>query len=88
MSGTVRPIQEDTTAPFSTYPSGQFINGPSVREFTADSAQWSGTEADPVRVPCATAQISAALMALDKPGDEVIRLLPFISTVEVIHLGA
>ena len=72
--------------------SGQYINGPAVRDFTSALADWLGHTAEhPVHVvPCAngTDALQAALMALDlKPGDEVITpSFTFISTVEVIHL--
>jgi len=72
--------------------SGQFINGPAVRDFTSALAEWLGhTEEAPIHVvPCAngTDALQAALMALDlQPGDEVITpSFTFISTVEVIHL--
>ena len=57
--------------------SGQYINGPAVRDFTSALADWLGhTEEHPIHVvPCAngTDALQAALMALDlKPGDEVI----------------
>ena len=91
--GQYARIQEDIDrAVLDVVRSGQFINGPAVREFTADLAQWLGhTKADPVHVvPCAngTDALQAAFMALDlKPGDEVITpSFTFISTVEVIHL--
>ena len=91
--GQYSRIQEDIDrAVLDVVRSGQFINGPAVREFTADLAQWLGhSEADPVYVvPCAngTDALQAALMALDlEPGDEVITpSFTFISTVEVIHL--
>ena len=91
--GQYARIQEDIDrAVLDVVRSGQFINGPAVRAFTADLAHWLGhTEADPVHViPCAngTDALQAALMALDlKPGDEVITpSFTFISTVEVIHL--
>ena len=56
--------------------SGQYINGPAVRDFTSALADWLGHTAEhPVHVvPCAngTDALQAALMALDlKPGDEV-----------------
>lgn len=72
--------------------SGQFINGPAVRNFTSALGEWLGhTEASPIHVvPCAngTDALMAALMALGlQPGDEVITpSFTFISTVEVIHL--
>lgn len=72
--------------------SGQFINGPAVKDFTSALGDWLGhTEASPIHVvPCAngTDALQAALMALDlQPGDEVITpSFTFISTVEVIHL--
>jgi UDP-2-acetamido-2-deoxy-ribo-hexuluronate aminotransferase len=72
--------------------SGQYINGPAVRDFTSALATWLGhSEEHPLHVvPCAngTDALQAALMALDlKPGDEVITpSFTFISTVEVIHL--
>lgn len=64
-----------------------FINGPQVKDFSANLATY--LHSDHV-IPCAngTDALQIALMALDfKPGDEVITpTFTFISTVEVVQL--
>ncbi len=73
-------IQEviDTTA---------FINGPQVKKFSEDLAQYLGAEHV---IPCAngTDALQIALMALDlQPGDEVIvPCFTYVATAEVIAL--
>ena len=91
--GQYAHIQDDIDkAVLDVVKSGQYINGPAVRDFAQELAQWLGhSESQPVHViPCAngTDALQAALMALDlKPGDEIITpSFTFISTVEVIHL--
>ena len=72
--------------------SGAFIQGPAVKQFSADLARWVGsTENEPIHVvPCAngTDALQAAFMALGlEPGDEVITpSFTYIATVEVIQL--
>ena len=67
--------------------SGQYINGPAVKEFTANLAKYMSVNHV---IPCAngTDALQVALMALDlKPGDEVITTdFTFASSVEVIAL--
>ena len=67
--------------------SGQFINGPIVKEFASNLAQYLSVNHV---IPCAngTDALQVALMALDlKPGDEVITTdFTFASSVEVIAL--
>jgi dTDP-4-amino-4,6-dideoxygalactose transaminase len=64
-----------------------FINGPAVKEFTDNLANYTGVKHV---IPCAngTDALQIALMALDlKPGDEVITpSFTFIATVEVVAL--
>lgn len=91
--GQYARIQEEVDAAvLDVVRSGQFINGPAVKSFTANLADWLGhTEASPVHViPCAngTDALQAAFMALGiGPGDEVITpSFTFISTVEILHL--
>jgi dTDP-4-amino-4,6-dideoxygalactose transaminase len=64
-----------------------FINGPDVREFATELADYLGVKHV---IPCAngTDALQIALMALDvKPGDEVITTsYTYIATVEVIAL--
>lgn len=67
--------------------SGQYINGPAVKEFTSNLAKYMSVN---YVIPCAngTDALQVALMALDlKPGDEVITTdFTFASSVEVIAL--
>ena len=67
--------------------SGQYINGPAVKEFTSNLAKYMSVNHV---IPCAngTDALQVALMALDlKPGDEVITTdFTFASSVEVIAL--
>ena len=91
--GQYARIQDEVDAAvLNVIRSGQFINGPAVKSFTANLANWLGsTESDPVHViPCAngTDALQAAFMALGiGPGDEVITpSFTFISTVEILHL--
>ena len=67
--------------------SGQYINGPAVKEFTANLAKYMSVNHV---IPCAngTDALQVALMALDlKLGDEVITTdFTFASSVEVIAL--
>lgn len=64
-----------------------FINGPAVKEFCDDLAQFSGSK---FVIPCAngTDAIQVAMMAMDlKPGDEVIvPVWTYVATAEVIAL--
>ena len=67
--------------------SGQFINGPSVNDFSNNLSKYLGVNHV---IPCAngTDALQVALMALDlNPGDEVITTdFTFASSVEVIAL--
>ncbi len=67
--------------------SGQFINGPKVKEFQADLEKFLDVKHV---IPCAngTDALQIALMALDlKPGDEVIvPAFTYVATAEVIAL--
>ncbi len=67
--------------------SGQYINGPAVKEFTSNLAKYMSVNHV---IPCAngTDALQVALMALDlNPGDEVITTdFTFASSVEVIAL--
>lgn len=87
-----RIAQEIDSAVLDVVKSGQYINGPAVRDFSKDLALWLGhTDEKPIHViPCAngTDALQAAFMALGlQPGDEVITpSFTFISTVEVIEL--
>jgi len=67
--------------------SGQFINGPKVKEFQADLEKFLNVKHV---IPCAngTDALQIALMALDlKPGDEVIvPAFTYVATAEVIAL--
>lgn len=87
-----RISQEIDEAVLQVIRSGAFIQGPAVRQFSDNLAQWLGSSAsDPVYViPCAngTDALQAAFMALGlEPGDEVITpSFTYIATVEVIQL--
>ena len=67
--------------------SAAFINGPAVKNFAANLADYQGCK---YVIPCAngTDALQIALMALDlEPGDEVITTpFTFVATVEVIAL--
>ncbi len=67
--------------------SGAFINGPAVKEFTQNLAQYLNVKHV---IPCAngTDALQVALMALNlKPGDEVITTpFTFVATAEIIAL--
>ncbi len=67
--------------------SGAYINGPAVKQFTANLATYLGAERV---IPCAngTDALQVALMALDlQPGDEVITTpFTFAATCEVVAL--
>jgi len=67
--------------------SGAFINGPAVRQFAADLAQYLDVKHV---IPCAngTDALQIAMMALDlQPGDEVIvPAFTYVATAEVIAL--
>jgi len=67
--------------------STMFINGPAVKEFSANLSQYLGTKHT---IPCAngTDALQIAMMALGlKPGDEVITpSFTYIATTEVIAL--
>lgn len=66
---------------------GKFINGPDVKKFALELAEYLNVKHV---IPCAngTDALQAALMALDlQPGDEIITVpFTFISTAEVIEL--
>ncbi len=67
--------------------SGAYINGPAVKQFTANLANYLGAERV---IPCAngTDALQVALMALElQPGDEVITTpFTFAATCEVVAL--
>lgn len=79
--------QEVDEAVLEVVRSGQYINGPAVKQFTADMQTYLDV---PHVIPCAngTDALQIALMALGlQPGDEVITpSFTYIATVEVMAL--
>lgn len=79
---------EIDTAILEVVRSGAYINGPRVKEFEADMAEYLGVKH---AIGCAngTDSLSVALMAIDlKPGDEVITTpFTFVATTETIAIN-
>ena len=75
------------SAILDTVSSTQFINGPQVKTFTENLADYTGAK---YVIPCAngTDALQIAIMALDlKPGDEIIcPSFTYVATAEVIGL--
>lgn len=88
LKGQYKKIKESIdSAILDTLSSAQFINGPQVKTFVQNLADYTGAK---YVIPCAngTDALQIGLMALDlKPGDEVIcPSFTYVATAEVIGL--